>query len=816
MVAQTVTTSVNADDVGFIFVGVSNAATTAMSSPIGFITWTARTLSASANWNGVACSGDHVMALASSGLTNTSLDGITWASYGNIGTGTAWSDLAFGDGYFVAVNASGTLAAYTSLRRGIYWTTATLPASGAWSHVAFGNNTFVTVIPSTTSAAYSTNNGATWNSVTLPAALNWSALRFGNGYFVLIANGSQDVYTSSDGITWNLQSAAMPSAAAWAALSWISGGTNGIWAATASSGNQAAYSTDNGVTWSAATMPVSDNWKALCGGKTNLDGRQVFIAARQSQTTAGGAYSFDGLNWYSFTTTSAAWNRLAWVDVKWDSADTLTINNGATVTVNTNQSKWWNTITITNGKLKIENTSTTDVIRFGTGKLTASNAINSITPSSGLGSVEVDGYWVEIGTSNGTAGQTFTSPYSTGDYIACLQIEKTPGSGDYEVWGNATGFRDFDVYNYYRTGLRSVGKGSGGKVFIQDPDQTAVQYFDLPSCDTITGSAIIKCTSTAGLVPGTWLTGRGIPANAVVERIIDSTTFKIHLLVTTGYTGIPIAGFKPICSQYSTTLRFGDGYNGEIPPSGCKIRIANILITDFTAANFQITNISSSNAPASFVGTNGGLFTFNKCLFGESYSNYTQAAKFFATDCGFSYVPFVSECYQVSINRVAFALPPVVQYVTAATALGATGTTTASSPNITTPATTALIPGVMITSANTHPSYLLSRTTNTNGVLSRNAHTSGSGNVAFTYYGLWTVRDQRMMAAQTQALGSAFSAISWSLISGAVFNDVLIIYGGHLISGANSNAGLAGAGAGAFNTSFSNNVTVNNLKVIQL
>ena len=34
----------------------------------------------------------------------------------------------------------------------------------------------------------------------------------------------------------------------------------------------------------------------------------------------------------------------------WANSDTLVINNGATVTVNSNQTKFWNIITINNGK----------------------------------------------------------------------------------------------------------------------------------------------------------------------------------------------------------------------------------------------------------------------------------------------------------------------------------------------------------------------------------------------------------------------------------------------------------------------------------
>jgi hypothetical protein len=388
MTAQLVTTNQNADDVGFIFVGVANASTTAMSSPIGNLTWTARTLTASTNWNGIASGNGYVIAIGSNGTTNVSIDGINWLAGPSMPTGTAWADIAFGNNTFVAVNASSTVAAYMNMLTQTVWTqSAALPASGAWSHVAFhptagGTGRFLTVIPSTTSAAYSDDNGATWTSATLPTNLNWGALRYANGYYVLIGNGSRDVYTSATGLTgsWTQYTNALPSTAAWVALAYITGGTNGTWVATASSGTQAAYSTDNGATWSASVVPTG-NYKAIIGGKTNLDGRQLFIAAPQSSTA--GIFSYNGATWFSFTCTSAAWNRLAWVEPKFMSGDTLTINNGATLTVNTEQNKYWASIAITNGKLRIENSSTSTPIRFATGRLNATGALQSITPASG-------------------------------------------------------------------------------------------------------------------------------------------------------------------------------------------------------------------------------------------------------------------------------------------------------------------------------------------------------------------------------------------------------------------------------------------------
>jgi hypothetical protein len=498
------------------------------------------------------------------------------------------------------------------------------------------------------------------------------------------------------------------------------------------------------------------------------------------------------------------------------SGDTLTINNGATVTVNTSQNKFWNTIAITNGKLLITNSSTTTPIRFGMGRLSAGTAAHTITPANGLGSVEVTGDWIEIGTSDGTDDQTFTSPYATGDYIPALWVETASGSGQYEMWTNVTNARSFDIFNYTRSGFRAVGSGNGGKCFTQDANRSAVQYINLASCNTKGGSNVITCTSTTGLVPGTWLTGRGLPSVAIVEKIIDSTTFTIHAAVAAanGQTGMPIIGILPVCSQYTTTLRFGDGVNGTVPPNGAKIRIPNILLTDYTPAIFAPTSISATNTPCKFVGTNGGLFSFNTCLFGESASNYTQAGSLSLTDVGFCYVPFVSECYQLTINRMACGLPPLVQYPGQPTALGATGSTN-STTTVTTPATNAIIPGVLLTGTNLHACTVTTVNSSTQVIVSTAAFGTG-GSIAFSYYGNWTVRDMRYQLSTTLGEAAHFSAVQWSYITGASITDLVITFGGGAASGSNTNQGLAGATVAPFSTQYSDGITVNGLKAIQV
>lgn len=819
MTAYVATTHQNIDEVGFRFYAPIVSARTVISSVNGF-SWTTsgNMTDAAVAWTGFAF-GDElaVFIAANRTVTATTTPEATGGATNRataLPAGAAWTGCAFGNNTFVTVNTSSTSAAYFRPRANIDWTlSGVLPSAAAWSIVCFGNNTFLTIAPGSTSSAYSTDNGITWSASTLPASLNWSDCKFYNNRFVLIASGSRDVYTSPDGQTWTLQLNALPSTGTWSRLAWISGGANGTWAVVPTSGTTAAYSIDNGVTWAAGTLPGAGNWR-IVGGKAAWDGRQMFTAVTVSKTL--GAFSFDGITWTPTTITSAAYLDVFLITPKLMTGDTLVINNGATLTVDTEQVRACvgaSAIAITNGKLRIENNSTTVPIRFVTAKLTTAAALNTINAQSGLASVEVAGDYIEIGTTTGVAGQTVTSPYIYGDYIPVIEVE-TAVSGVYEQWTNVTGASDFQTFKYIRNGFKSIASGDAGTCFTQDFNQAAVQYINLTGCNAVPNTNIIKCNSTTGLVPGTWITGRGLGATTVVQEIISSTLFTTNatVIAANSFAGIPIIGILPVCSQYSTTLRFGDGTNGAIPVAGRKIRIQNILLTDISAANFQINNFSGSNAGCYFTTPFGGVFNFSKCLFGESYSNYTQAASLTMSDVGAAYVPYVSECYQVILTDTAFGLPPSNMCLTAATALGATGSTN-STTTVTIPSSSAIIPGVLLTGTNLHACTVTTVSSATSLVVSTAAFGT-AGTIAFTYFGNWTMREHRMAITGTQGSGCTFVSISWPYISNASFTNITLTYGGYILNGTNTNPGAGNPVASMFNTSYSNNVTVDGLKVI--
>jgi hypothetical protein len=447
-------------------------------------------------------------------------------------------------------------------------------------------------------------------------------------------------------------------------ISWANiGNSNGTWVAVPSTGTTGAYSLDGGATWLASTLPATGNW-IIAGGKAASNGLQMFTALTISSTV--GAFSYDGVKWSVTTITSAAYNReFKLIKPRLVSGDGITVNNGAVLTVNTDQKVFLagtTALTVTNGKVSVTNSSTTTPIRFGTGRLNTTAVLSAIDCTNGLGTFETIGNWIEIGTGSGIAGQTVISPYTTGDYIPTIWVETASGSGVYEAWVNVSGSPDYAQWNWMRNGFRSVGKGDGGKVFTQDFNKSACQYLMLGNTNAIVNTNVITCTSTAGLVPGTWVYSRSISGGAVVQEVLSSTSFTINGVIsfasssgTTGFANIPMAAILPIYAQNTTTLRFGDGTNGTLPPTGAKIRVPNIMLTDYSPANFMNAVFTSSNAPFHLrTSAGGGKFSFDKTLFGESYSNFSQASSVSITNSGGQCVPFISECYQLSMDNVAF------------------------------------------------------------------------------------------------------------------------------------------------------------------
>jgi len=288
--------------------------------------------------------------------------------------------------------------------------------------------------------------------------------------------------------------------------------------------------------------------------------------------------------------------------------DSLVINNGAVVTVDTSQIKCWKSVTINNGNLFIQNTSSTIPIRFMMGRSSGATA-NSITPTSGLGSVEITGSWIYLDNGDGTPYQTIINPYT--DSVPAIWVETASGSNDFEPWMNLTTTVG-EAQQFFKKNLDFAWTGSAGKFFTQ-------ATINEPYPTNFTGSR-----SASALSP------------------IES--------------GFPLL--------YTASLACGDGNgNGNVFPSESRIRIPNIILTDVTPLNLQTATSATS---CNFVYTAGGVFRCNTALFDEAWANFTQAQICEMKNCAWSEYPTISECYSLTIDNVAFASHPVRRYFTLA------------------------------------------------------------------------------------------------------------------------------------------------------
>jgi hypothetical protein len=150
--ASTLQNSLNWSSVAYgsgVFVAIANGSAVTNTSATNGATWIthAASLPSAAAWTSVAYGspgGKGLFVAVASGSTAaaTSTDGITWTAR-TLSASAAWTSVTYGNGIFVAVASGSTNSSVSP--DGITWTTKALTASTAWSCVAYGSGYFVTV-----------------------------------------------------------------------------------------------------------------------------------------------------------------------------------------------------------------------------------------------------------------------------------------------------------------------------------------------------------------------------------------------------------------------------------------------------------------------------------------------------------------------------------------------------------------------------------------------------------------------------------------------------------------------------------------------
>lgn len=194
--------------------------------------------------------------------------------------------------------------------------------------------------------------------------------------------------------------------------------------------------------------------------------------------------------------------------------DRITIDSGATVTINTNTSVIERLVCVTLGRLYVENTSNTTPIFIRTGENSATSLAQLRFEGGGI--FEAKGDWIELGTSDGTSLQSFVLPQNiNAEFISELPTVFVFKQGETEP----------EIYNRVSSFTDCFGNEKLGSVFVHD-------------------------TGTNNIIFGDGFNGCILPNNAVVKIpnifFFDETTgtgYTDFDLNTSGKLDIDIASF---------------------------------------------------------------------------------------------------------------------------------------------------------------------------------------------------------------------------------------------------------------------------------
>ena len=368
--------------------------------------------------------------------------------------------------------------------------------------------------------------------------------------------------------------------------------------------------------WSQQAAVVGNfNYSTTLGGSVIVDGREVWwipytggtgtvpalgTAGTQNSTggTSGATGEFLGV-WASIpgAPVSAAASVPATGFIKFRSkvgtftnGETITLSNGATLTVNSatgGQRGWLHIV---------------------------GEAGNNVSVPR-LGSLDVIGDWYELGTTNGADDQTFAIPVL--DTIPAIWVETAAGSGVYEKWLNA-GTR-------WGTATQYVSTDARGKFFGQWKEVAA---------NATLNNATVTMADTTGFTVGMPVqnTDTTTVANLQDGSVITAINPGVSVTLSkTALATIAINFRSPLTTI--TIARRASNACGFKPPTGCKVRVPNVFLSQADSGSWSGNQLHVSNGSRyELQGTNAGAFTLSKCSC-NWYLNVYGAYSFSMTDC---------------------------------------------------------------------------------------------------------------------------------------------------------------------------------------
>lgn len=231
------------------------------------------------------------IALIQDGNIATSLDGLTWQVSTSLSSSYSWQDIAYGNGYYVAVASDFIISGGTRISYStdlISWSDVQVPASSGLYDITFGNNTFVATDGG--SRVVYASSPTSWTGTDV----GWSSpthIEYLNGIFFVPT--SSNIYYSYDGASWNTNSTSLitngGSGYSWGSVSFLDGKFvavgDGKWPDEPDPGSGvAAYSTD-GINWTRGTGSIVRCSVGAAGQITSLSETLNIIGGQGTSQT---------------------------------------------------------------------------------------------------------------------------------------------------------------------------------------------------------------------------------------------------------------------------------------------------------------------------------------------------------------------------------------------------------------------------------------------------------------------------------------------------------------------------------------------------
>lgn len=243
-------------------------------------------LDTSKNYIGVAYGDGKYVCVGASGKSYYSTDGLTWQAMSGLDTSIGYMGVAYGDGKFVAVGGAGKSCCSTD---GLTWVAMSgLDTSVNYQGVTYGNGRFVCVGQDGKSC-YSTD-AVRWESMSGLESQTYDGVAYGNDRFVCVGYKGTSAY-STDGLTWT-------------AMSGLDTSTNfhgvtygdGKFVCVGEKGK--SYYSSDGLTWTVMSglETLKDQLSIAYYGVTYVDGKFVCVGNKGLSY-----YSTDGQTWIALT-----------------------------------------------------------------------------------------------------------------------------------------------------------------------------------------------------------------------------------------------------------------------------------------------------------------------------------------------------------------------------------------------------------------------------------------------------------------------------------------------------------------------------------